>query len=68
MLTTLSKKDICSTCNFSLDCIIPSSNSRKPIIYCEQFDNNIAIRPKPVSRAVKQRRVPKIEEEFELKA
>ncbi len=39
MLTTVNQNELCSTCNEVDECIIPRSNTRLPVVYCEQFND-----------------------------
>jgi len=53
MLLKVETKDICITCIHKADCLIPMSNSRRPIVYCEQFDDfepvpKSNVHPKPM--------------------
>lgn len=56
MLATEEKLDLCSTCNDTILCI---PNSRRPVLFCEQFDNFV-----PISGNNKEAKKTKISAKF----
>lgn len=46
MLLTVEKNELCTTCNHVDECLVPRSDSRRPVVYCEEFDDYSPAPPK----------------------